>query len=134
MNWEAKYTALRQYIDSNWTATPKLWENQPVNLPDAYDSFITVQIIPTDDRQITMGGQGYRHYANLYCDVFVPQQAGTAIAEEKARQLALLFRGITYQGMMFRTPTIRSSGRTRGPQDGEFFRVTVMVPFEFDYT
>lgn len=132
--WEEKYTAIRQYLDTNWTATPKLWENQPVTLPDAFENFVTVQIMPADDRQVTMGGQGYRHFGNLYCDVFVAQQAGTAVAEDLARQLALLFRGVTYQSIMFRTPTIRSGGRTRGPQDGEFYRVTLMVPFEFDYT
>lgn len=124
------YTAINQYLTSNWTTTRIRWENEPFELNGS--AFVDVEMTGTSYAQQSIGasdqsGNRWDEEGVLWVHVVVPVNTGGATVRTYAKSIADLFRGLLLMNdsLEFRDAFI---GRGQpGHEDGNYFRVTVYI-------
>lgn len=124
------YTAIREHLAANWTATPLAWENEAFTPPDPLAAWVAVEI--TGDvyaRQSIGAGSADRwdEEGSVLMHVFVPAGTGSATAREHCKALADLFRGtlLLSGSLEFRDATI-GLGEV-GDDEGATYRISISV-------
>ena len=124
------YSAIKAYLQSNWTTTPLRFPNEPLDpLPDA---FVDVEITGTLYSQMSIGastqaGNRWDEEGILWLHALVAVNTGSETVLEYARSLANLFRGLRLinDSLEFREAFI-GKGQP-GHEDGNYYRVSVYI-------
>ncbi len=127
-------SAIRSRMQANWSATPIVWENTPSE-PTPGTAFVFLEILNADAFQASIGAPTsrlYRHTGVIQAHVFTPVNKGTKDALQHADAIAAIFRGQTFSGVLCFAPRI--GGGELADDDGNWWRVTVSIPFQFDKT
>lgn len=112
MSSDTVYSAVRTYLEANWTATPLAWENEAFDPPSPADAWVMVEVSGNSYDQASIGASTraenrWREEGMVWCHVMVPTGTGSLTARQHATALANLFRGIELPGdIEFRTLSI----------------------------
>lgn len=111
MTTAAAYTAIRNYLVSNWSATTLAWENEGFTKPNPPAAFVLVQITGDIWDQASIGAgdrtaNRWQEEGQLMLDVIVPAGTGSLTARTHATALANLFRGLQLDDIEFRDISI----------------------------
>lgn len=137
--------AIRARLVDNWTATRITFQNEapaapwpPVDADGFPMAFVNLEIASLPSSMAGAGVPGSQVWRNpgfIYVHVFVPSGSGDAVATQYATDIGEIFRGeVFYQdapGCYVRTWAPRVDGGGSGDDDGNWFRVTMSVPFEY---
>ena len=125
-------SAIRSRMQANWSATPIVWENAPSE-PAAGTPFVFFEVLGGDAFQASIGAPSsrlYRHTGVIQAHVFTPVNKGSKDSLQYADSIAAIFRGQTFGGVLCFAPRIGSGAPA--DDDGNWWRVTVTIPFQFD--
>lgn len=97
----AIYSAIRTYLEAQWTTTPLVFENegqQPGG--ESPPAWVLVELAGDAYEQVSIGAatvaaNRWDEDGSLYLSVMVPSGSGSLVARTHARNLADLFRGQT---------------------------------------
>lgn len=137
--------AIEQRLADNWTTTPIAYANavpqQPWPPADGSGSavpWVFIEVINTQSRGRAVGvpGNQFWLYEGLVSvHVFVPKDYGVADARTYASQIGEIFRNATFYnstpGYQVRTLSPMIDGGGSGSEDGNWFRLTATIPFEY---
>lgn len=140
--------AIRSRLEANWTDTPIAWLNEDppetVDEDDKPTPWVFCEITGTgaDIRGAGSPGDHVWLYTGLiFLHVFVPTGAGADIGYQHAVALGEIFRTQEFYnstpGYAVRTGVVEGGSGPRidagdsGSDDGQWFRVTATIPFEY---
>lgn len=136
--------AIRQRLVEGWTATPITYQNKtpdvwpPKDADGLSTAFVNLEVATTRSDMRGAGKPGSQVWLDegfVYVHVFVPTGDGDADATEHAVAIGELFRGAKFYddtpGHCVRTWAPRIDGGGSGDDDGNWFRVTMSVPFQY---
>lgn len=111
MSSATSFTTIEQYLRSNWTTTPLVFENELYDLPDQPIPFVFVEIWGQTFDQASIGAESrdsnlWREEGSLDLHVMTPNGSGSGLARTYATTLAGLFRGLDIGTMTFREASI----------------------------
>lgn len=110
MTTATAYSAIRTYLEAQWTATPLAWDNEAFDTPDDA-AFVMVQITGDLWDQMTIGAgdrldNRWQEEGELLLTVIVPTGTGSTTARTHAEALANIFRGLQLGDIEFRDISI----------------------------
>ncbi|MBN9334835.1 phage tail terminator-like protein [Devosia sp.] len=137
--------AIRQRLIDNWTETPITFQNEPTPTPwppkdaDGFPTgFVNLELSTQPASMRGAGQPGSQVWINpgfIYVHVFEPSGTGEAAATQRATAIGEIFRGKVFyetgDGCYVRTWAPRVDGGGSGSDDGNWFRVTMSVPFAY---
>ncbi len=129
----AATSAIRARLAANWTTTAVAWPNEKFAAQET--PWVAVEIRGSGEEQLSIGAPGanlFRAAATLWLHVFVKRNTSDATALAYAEQLAAIFRGQSFSGVLCQAASIY--GGDEGSEDGKWWRRSVAVPFDFDAT
>lgn len=140
--------AIQQRLKDNWTTTPIALQNEtpdrewpPVNESGEPQPFVYFEVIGNTSG-LRAGGlpgsQVWLYEGHLLAHVFVPGGSGTTLAQQYAAAIGEIFRAKAFYrdeaaGAEVRTWSPMTDGGASDADNGNYFRVTCVVPFEFYY-
>lgn len=134
--------AIKQRMAANWTTTPIAFQNESpppdtdpnTGVPIPYVYFEVIGNT-SDLRGMGKPGDHIWLYAGLIAaHVFVPVNSGTDLAQQYAVAIGEIFRAKgagDFGGIDVRTWSPRTDGGESDADDGNWFRVTCRIPFEY---
>jgi hypothetical protein len=137
--------AIRQRLVDNWATTRVTFQNEapadpwPPKDSDGFPTaFVNLEISTLDSAMRgagTPGSQVWVTHGFVYAHVIVPSGEGDGAATAFAAQIGEIFRGKVFynngDGCYVRTWAPRVDGGGSGDDDGNWFRVTMSVPFQY---
>lgn len=138
--------AIRARLVAGWTTTRITYQNEqpaapwpPVDGNDGLLPWVNLEVVGTGSEivgQGTPGNHAWRYDGLIYVHVFVPVGAGETLAGQYADQIGEIFRNARFyddvqDGCYVRSWSPRQDGGGSGDDDGNWFRVTCTVDFEF---
>lgn len=139
--------AIRERLVANWTTTPIAFQNETFDPPTEPNSgapspWVFLEVIGNTSALNAVGAgstQEWLYLGHILVHVFVPVNSGIAIAQQYAATIAEIFRAVQFYdataGHAVRTGYGGEGPRTDGggtdADDGNWFRVTMMCPFEY---
>ena len=104
---------------------PTHYDNAPFTQPQG-SKWIRFLILPESSRQVDFGGakRRFRVLGVAIAILSFPIGAGDGDSMEAADAIVDTFRGLTFQGVIFRTPSVRNLGRK-----GDEWQTEVSCPF-----
>jgi hypothetical protein len=142
MSLGAARAAIRSFVESRFTAAPLVWPNERTFAPDVPAAFVAVEVIGLDNAIRGVGDPSNRlfiHSGLIMAHCFAVFGTGSGAADTMADALADL---LTRQDILIsgaaESPLVRTEDPTThdgelGSEDGNYWRVTVSVPFDFYY-
>lgn len=135
--------AIKQRMADNWTTTPVGYQNEPD--PQTMDGngvpapWVYFEVIGNTSDLRGMGRPGdhvWLYAGMIAAHVFVPMNTGTDLAQQLAVAIGEIFRAAAFYrddatGSIVRTWSPRTDGGESGAEDGNWFRVTCRIPFEY---
>lgn len=139
--------AIRQRLIDNWTTTPIALQNVPP--PDPFPPinpatgnpgpWVLLEVVGVNSAVRAAGVPGAQFWLYdglVLVHVFTPTGSGIDIGQQLAAQIGEIFRNKTFyqdgSGNEVRTISPRTDGGDKSSDDkGEWWRVTMAVPFEF---
>lgn len=133
------YTAIRARLEAGFTAIPRYYQNEDNVLPDDPVPF-TYVVFDTASQDLAAygGGAGANRWRNagaLEAYVFVPTGEGLTRALDYAEQIAALFRGQIFSGVICLDAQVDPDAVDRGPGadlPGNYHVVAAIITFRFD--
>lgn len=132
---DAAFTAIRTWLDANWTATPIRWENETFDIP----AITEYPAAPAAWVAVEMSGEGYhqRSFGSGAIEnerwveagsllIYSLQQAGSGslVARANATAIALSLRGLALAGaIQFTGMSIGDGGP--GDEDGNWWQLVL---------
>ena len=138
--------AMRQRLVDGWTATPIIFQNKapasgswpPVDGDGVLLPWVNLEIKGTGSKIAGTGTPGnhlWRYDGIIYVHVFVPVGSDDAAATEYAVAIGELFRAAEFYnatpGTGVRTLAPSIDDGDDGDDDGNWFRVSMSVPFTY---
>jgi hypothetical protein len=137
--------AIRDRLVANWTTTPIAFQNESFDPPVDPNSGsptprLFLEVLGNDANLRGVGMPG--DHVWLYCGhilihVFVPVNSGAALAQQYAVTAGEIFRAAAFysagNGAIVRSWAPQTDGGGTDADDGNWFRVTCTIPFEFYY-
>jgi hypothetical protein len=145
-SYDGAVAAIRARFDAGWTTTRKTFQNEqpaapwpPVDGDGILLPWVYLEIIGTGSEIYGQGTPGNHtwHYAGLiYAHVFAPVGAGGALAQQYAAEIGEIFRAAKFYddvtpGCYVRTWSPRTDGGGSGDDDGNWFRISAVIDFEY---
>lgn len=129
------FEPIEDFLKSQWTDTPLVFENEDWPTPDEPVAFVFVEIFGDLMDQASIGAETqaanrWRENGQLSLHVLVPRGGGTRQARQLSRQLYDLFRGQEIGAIRFGTASIGAG--EPGEMDGNYYRMTVTIDVERD--
>ncbi|MGQ0664606.1 MAG: phage tail terminator-like protein [Pseudomonadota bacterium] len=128
--------AIRAKFENEWVSapgsprTPIAWQNIPYQPPDGAP-WVYFEVLFAGAFQASTGapsGNLYRHAGVIQIHAFTPIGEGSASGFTYADHASAIFRGQNFSGVLCRAPRVQPNTEA----DGDWFRVTVQVPFDYD--
>lgn len=132
--------AIRSFIEQGFTATPLIWPNERIDTAEPPARFVAVEVQGVTNEIRGVGDDGHRlfiHPGIIIAHVFTEFGEGEAAADAIADELSSL---LSWQQVD--APAAPQIVRTHSPtvhdgelnsENGNYWRVTVSVPFDFYY-
>lgn len=117
-------------IKNNWTATPIAYDNVSFKATIG-QSFIAPKVLFGSGSQVSLGTSNVlnRWTGVIQIDIFTPINIGTKTALDYANTLIGYFYHYDNEGLVCFTGSVGELGK-----DGEWYRVVVTIPFQYDQT
>ena len=141
--------AIKTRLEDNWTTTPIAHQNEaapetpwpPVDGDGKPTAWVYLEIIGNGSDQRAFGIPGsqlWLYRGHILVHVFVPIQDGSATAHTHAVAIGEIFRSAAFYrdevaGAEVWTSGPWTDGGAIDPDQGNWFRVTCTIPFEFYY-
>jgi hypothetical protein len=135
--------AIRSRLESNWTETPIRFQNEGFEPPadpetGAPAPWVFLEVLGNTSEVRTFGLPGsheWLYLGHILVHVFVPVYSGVERAQQIASDVGEIFRGAEFYnaepGSAVRSWAPRTDGGETSDDEGNWFRVTCTVPFEF---
>lgn len=125
------FEAIREYIEANWTATPLVWENEPVY--HGTGAWVRVGVTSISQMQESIGAGSilanrWVEVGSIFFWIVVPVGTGTTVARQHATNLIDLFRGLDLGLFEFKRMAIGLGGV--GSDDGMWWELPAEVEWE----
>jgi hypothetical protein len=132
--------AIRAFLEAGFDDAPLVWPNETHTLPATPTAFVAVEVQGAINAIRGIGDPGNRlfiHGGVILAHVFVPFGIGQSAGDDLADAIGLL---LTRKDIA--APTLPQVVRTEDPSlrdgelgsdDGNYWRVSVVVPFDFYY-
>lgn len=129
------FEPIEDFLRSQWTDTPLVFENEDFDLANEPEALVFVEIFGDLMDQASIGAETqaanrWRENGQLNLHVLVPRGGGTRQARQLSRQLYDLFRGQEIGAIRFGTASIGAG--EPGEMDGNYYRMTVTIDVERD--
>lgn len=129
------FEPIEDFLRSQWTVTPLVFENEDFDLADEPEALVFVEVFGDLMDQASIGAETveanrWRENGQLSLHVLVPRGGGTRHARQLSRQLYNLFRGQEIGAIRFGTASIGAG--EPGEMDGNYYRMTVTIDVERD--
>jgi hypothetical protein len=130
MSTVVPYTALREFMDANWSGAPLSWENEPFEIPDP-PHFVVVEVFGSSYEQRTIGSgdpaaERWEEEGAALFHVAVPRGTGSLQARQTAEALVSLLRGRQLSGDVRFVSASVGNGRP-ADEDGQLFMITARL-------
>lgn len=140
--------AIQDRLSANWSTTPIVFQNEvrpdpwpPIDGEGVPTPWVYCEVIGNASALRGFGlpgDQTWLYLGHVLVHVFVPQGWGTATAHAYAVSIGEIFRSVAFYrdeaaGAEVRTWSPRTDGGSSDADNGNWFRVTCTVPFEFYY-
>ncbi len=131
MGFESDRSTIHSIVGA-WSTTPIAYDDVPFDSESVADDWIKVTVQDGTAVKISLGGSScYRHVGNVALNIFVVPRSSGDTAEKVARtyadSLALLFRGVSSNGVLFRSPSLTRIGEREG-----YYQMLVSIPYQRD--
>ena len=138
--------AIKQRLSDNWTTTQIAFQNEtpgepwpPVDVNGSPVAWVYLEVIAATSglRGVGLpGSQTWLYEGNIFVHVFVPVGTGTVLANQYAVSIGEIFRAKSFYrdesaGAEVRTWSPRMDGGASAAANGNYFRVSCTIPFEF---
>lgn len=135
--------AIRARLEANWTTTPIAFQNEPFEEPTDPNSgnplpWVFLEVLGNNSELRGTGTPGdniWLYVGHILVHVFVPVNSGDALAQQYAVAIGEIFRAQGFyndgQGSIVRTWAPRTDGGGTDADNGNWWRVTMTVGFEF---
>ncbi len=131
------YSAVRDYLDANWTSTPIKWENETFEAPaitaypDPPAAFLVVEMAGDSYRQASIGSgapSAERWVETGAILIYSLVQAGSSslVARQNATSIADMLRGIILPGTI-RIENMSIGDGGPGDEDGSWWQILLRV-------
>ena len=132
MSLDSAISAIRQRLDTAWTATPVLHESRP-HTPPADQAFLLCEVAPSPAVFASIGAPEarlVRRPGSILVHVHVPLSEidPDAAARVHAAAVAEIYEAAEFAGVACRAATVGAVAES----GGVFWRVTVTTSFVFD--
>lgn len=129
------YSAVRTWLEANWSTTTIKWENEtfteptPTEHPTAPAAFIMVELVGQSYDQMSIGSgtpsaERWAEEGAVLIHCLVQSGAGSLVARQNATALAVLLRGLQLPNdIRFRAMSIGDGGI--GDEDGTWWALTL---------
>lgn len=129
------FEPIEDFLRSQWTVTPLVFENEDFDLANEPEALVFVEIFGDLMDQASIGAETvdanrWRENGQLSLHVLVPRGGGTRQARQLSRKLYDLFRGQEIGAIRFGTASIGAG--EPGEMDGNYYRMTVTIDVERD--
>lgn len=129
------FEPIEDFLRSQWTVTPLVFENEDLELANEPEAVVLVEIFGDLMDQASIGAETqaanrWREAGQLSLHVLVPRGGGTRLARQLSRQLYDLFRGQEIGAIRFGSASIGAG--EPGKMDGNYYRMTVTIDVERD--
>jgi hypothetical protein len=133
-DWDDVHKTIEERMTSLWnTATAALlWDNVKGEPPSDGTPWIRTTIVEGQSVKIELGGSPGRHRSVgvVMFQIFTAIDKGSRPARAVAKALAILFRSVTVNGIIFKAPSLQRVGDTK---DG-WYQMNLVCPFRWDVT
>lgn len=136
MSTATVYSAIKTFLDANWTTTSLVYENTATPLPDTPASFVEVEITGNSYAQASIGsgtisGNLWRENGLLWLHVMVPSGTGSLTARTYAETLIKLLRGQEIvTGLTFGEASVGLGDPST--ENGNYWRLSISVEWQYD--
>lgn len=131
------YSAVREYLEANWSATTIKWENETFDLPTPTDypaapaAFLVVEFVGDSYRQASIGSgspttERWIETGAVMIYSVVQAGAGVLVARENAAAVAELLRGMILPGTI-RIEAMSFGDSGPGDEDGSWWQLPLRV-------
>ena len=134
---DSVYSAIRTHLETAWTATPLVFENEgdapdftPWVYVEAAGGFYDAASIGAGTPQDNL----YREEGVVFLWIFVPGGTGTTLARQYAKQMADVFRGLELSAGTLRFESMSIVLGESTERDGPWWRIGVTVDYQKDHT
>jgi hypothetical protein len=132
MSFAVATAAIRARMAANWATTTIAWQNDPFDKPEPPAPWVYFEVLSGGAEIESLAATGahlYTYDGIIRAHVFAPRWSGAALAEQYADSIGNIFRAATFSGVQCYAPSPGGAGP--GDDDGVYWRVTVMIPFEY---
>lgn len=135
--------AIRERLQANWTTTPIAFQNERFTHPTDPISgegapWVYLEVIGNYSELRGAGTPGdniWCYDGHILIHVFVPVNSGVELAQQLAVAAGEIFRAAGFyndgQGSIVRSWSPQTDGGGISDDDGNWFRVTCTIPFEY---
>lgn len=140
VDYAGAVAAIKQRMIDNWTITPIAFQNGNGYDPsaDAQTPWVYFEVIGNDSELRGVGKPGshaWLYRGHIHAHVQVPVRSGDEIAHQYAVAIGEIFRAQGFyndgNGSIVRTWSPRTDGGGDDADDGNWYRVTCTIPFEY---
>jgi hypothetical protein len=126
--FEAKQTALEEYLKLNFAGVELVYENMKSPAPELFDEWARIVVMFGDSKRMQIGGRGYRHPGLLIVQVFIREGIGINRGVELADTVRGLLMDQVIAGVNLQVPSV-----IKVPvADAGWHQLQVVTPFYFD--
>lgn len=136
MSTATAYSAIKAFLDANFTAAPLVYENTDTPQADTPVAFVFVEISGNSYRQASTGGgltdNLFRENGLLWLHVMVPSGAGSVTARTHAETLITLLRNaeLVSGKLVFMDASVGLG--EPGTEDGNYWRLSVSIEWQLE--
>jgi hypothetical protein len=130
------YSAIKTFLDANFTTVPCVYENTDTPLSDTPSAFVYAEISGTAYFQASTGGglgdNLFRENGLLWLHVMVTSGSGSITARTYAKTLVELFREAELLGgsLVFNQASVGLG--EPGTEDGNYWRLSISIEWELE--
>jgi len=131
------YSAVRSYLEANWSATPIKWENETFEIPAATDypaapaAFLVVEFTGDSYQQASIGSgsptaERWIETGSVLIYSLVQANASSLVARQNADAVAALLQGMVLPGSI-RLQSMSFGDGGEGDEDGLWWQIPLRV-------
>lgn len=139
MSSDVVFSAVRAYLDANWSACPITYENETFSFPAMVDhpgtpaTWIYAHFVGTQYDQASLGSgnaslERWVEEGYMLFEVYTQAGSGSLLARQRATALATLLRGVVLGGNI-RMNTMSIGDGSDGLDNGKWWGLTLRVEF-----
>lgn len=135
MSTATAYSAIKAYLDANWTSSTLVYENSDTPQPATPVPFVFVEISGNMYDQASVGADRenlFREDGSVWLHVMVPSGTGSLLARQHGEALVEMLRSseLLDGRLVFRTASVGLG--EAGTEDGNYWRLPIRIDWQLD--